>query len=88
MDDTCTAGVFCMYMRTTKCTLQCRPTQQCILRVLKLLHELKGIHNSLPEGASLEGDTKERVEGIKVIKAVCVCAVTVASEDYASHLSR
>ena len=46
--------------------LQCRPTQQCILRVLSLLRDLKEVHKSMPEGSSLEGVTKEKVEGIKV----------------------
>ena len=66
IDDRCTGSMFYMYIHTTIYTLQCRPTQQCILRSLKLLEELKEIHKSLPEGASLEGDTKEKVEGIKV----------------------
>ncbi len=57
------------------CILQCRPTQQCILKALTLLRDLKEIHKSLPEGASLEGDTKEKVEGIKVRLCSQLCTL-------------
>lgn len=66
VDDGCTGHLFYMYLHTPTYTLQCRPTQQCILRVLSLLRDLKEVHKSMPEGSSLEGVTKEKVEGIKV----------------------
>ena len=61
------------------CISQCRPTQQCILKALKLLCDLKEIHKSLPEGGSLEGDTKKKVEGIKASLFIQLCTLHTLS---------